>query len=80
MTIITQSLKNDIYLYPVYFVFLQSAFELGASAEAVGVYKILIGSSIGDTGMGLCGVLSSSLILVESYLQTSRELDQIRVI
>jgi hypothetical protein len=51
---------------------MQAVFELGASAEAVDLFRMLFGAPIGDTGMGLCGVVSSSLILYEYGLAAVR--------
>mmetsp|Transcript_31785 Transcript_31785/g.68463 ORF Transcript_31785/g.68463 Transcript_31785/m.68463 type:complete len:282 (-) Transcript_31785:95-940(-) len=48
-------------------------FELGASTEAAGLFKTIFGRAIGPSGMGLCGVCSSSLILFEFGLNAVRE-------
>jgi hypothetical protein len=50
----------------------QAALELGASAEAIDLFRTLTGTAIGDTGMGLCGVASSVLILYEAALGAVR--------
>lgn len=39
---------------------------MAAAAEAVDLWKKVFGVAIGDTGMGLCGVTSSVLILYEA--------------
>jgi len=41
-----------------------SVLEVGASAEAIDLFRIVFGTAIGDAGMGLFGVCSSSVILV----------------
>lgn len=51
---------------------LQALFELGASAEAIDLFKSVFGVAIGDTGMGLCGVTSSILILYEATINAMR--------
>ena len=50
----------------------QAVFELGASAEAIDLFKIAFGTEIGDRGMGMCGVISSSLILYEGAIKAIR--------
>jgi hypothetical protein len=51
---------------------LQATLELGASAEAIDLFRTITGAAIGDTGMGLCGVASSVLILYEAALGAVR--------
>eukprot|EP01032_Pedospumella_encystans_P026059 gene26059-29433_t len=46
--------------------------ELGASAEAINLFKNVLGVAIGDTGMGMCGVASSVLILYEATINAMR--------
>ena len=40
--------------------------------EAVDLFKSVFGVAIGDTGMGLCGVTSSVLILYEATINAMR--------
>eukprot|EP01035_Chromulina_nebulosa_P030970 gene30970-41227_t len=42
--------------------------ELSASAEYSGVWEGLIGCKIGEGNVGLCGVASSTLIIIDTYL------------
>lgn len=49
-------------------------FEVSASAEAAGVFKAVVGRGIGDAGMGLSGVVSSTLILLDAVIKANRDL------
>ena len=52
--------------------FTKALLELGASAEAINLFKNVLGVAIGDTGMGMCGVASSVLILYEATINAMR--------
>jgi hypothetical protein len=52
---------------------LQTALEAAASIEGIDMWKPIIGRGLGDSGMGMCGLVSSLLTFYEGALLAIEE-------